>query len=323
MPRLISPNRSHAGRGADHRPAAAASLRHRFSRVNTLLNCALGRSARVGETAQKLDPLRRRTSARHAAVRPRAAPRAHASGDGHPTAARRTGASRDSAQAARLDLQRVVLARRHSRDRHPVLPGAPAAEQARAQADARGRRRDGRGVHAHPAPRGRARDRHGLPAAPAQALARNLRQFPPALPRCLQTQTQQPQLRRASRGVVRASPPGGGLRGDLRRLAGAAVALAQALPQLVRGSAQTRIRRRIDVRDCRTARRGALASADLPAPTPQDDPASALPQKTRPLRRRMGRILRPRPGPVVLERQAACRAPDGGQLPARDAKRDP
>ena len=47
----------------------------------------------------------------------------------------------------------------------PVLSRAPAPREARADADARGRRGHARVVHEDPAPRGRARDRQRLPSA--------------------------------------------------------------------------------------------------------------------------------------------------------------
>ena len=73
--------------------------------------------------------------------------------------------------AALLSVRRVVHARRRHRDRHPVLPGASAAREARGSADARSRRRRARVVHAHPPPRGRARHRQRVPAAAAAASA--------------------------------------------------------------------------------------------------------------------------------------------------------
>ena len=63
------------------------------------------------------------------------------------------------------------------------------------------------------------RDRERLPAAPAAEAPGALRQELGALPRQLRRQALQPQLRGASRLLVRAEPPRRGLRRDLRGVA--------------------------------------------------------------------------------------------------------
>ena len=72
-------------------------------------------------------------------------------------AARGARAAVDHLPALRLALHRVVHAGRRHRVRDPLLPRPPAARAARADADARGRGRDPRGLHEDHAPRGRPR----------------------------------------------------------------------------------------------------------------------------------------------------------------------
>ena len=141
--------------------------------------------------------------------------------------------------------------------RAPVLPRASEAHASRAQADARGRGRHGPTVHEAPAPRARPRRAARLRPASPPPLARPLRQLVPALPRILPAEPREPPLRAAPRLLVRAGPPRRGLRRDLRGLADAGLALAQALRRMA-GAAQARVRRRADVgaRGQGAARRG-------------------------------------------------------------------
>ncbi len=75
-----------------------------------------------------------------------------------------------------LAVGRVVHARRRARDRHPVLPRAPASRAAGAAPDARGRGRHPRVVPQDPAPRGGPRHRERLRPAPPPPPPRALRQ---------------------------------------------------------------------------------------------------------------------------------------------------
>ena len=78
---------------------------------------------------------------------------------------------------ALLAVGRVVHARRRPRRRDPLLSGAPAPRETGARADARGRRRRSRLVHADPAARGGPCDRQRVPSAPPPAAARAVRQL--------------------------------------------------------------------------------------------------------------------------------------------------
>ena len=80
-------------------------------------------------------------------------------------AQRRTRSARPAVPPALLAVGRVVHAGRRPRHRDSVLPGASAAGEARARADAGGRGRRCRVVPAHPAPRSGARHRQRLPPA--------------------------------------------------------------------------------------------------------------------------------------------------------------
>ncbi len=128
---------------------------------------------------------------------------------------------------ARLARRGVVLAGRRAGHRDSLLPRAPAPDAARAPLHARGRGRQRQVADAHPAPRDRPRDRHGLRAASAQGLARGVRQGLAPLSEPLLAAARQPQSRAAPRPLVRAEPPDRGFRRDLRRVAAAALALAQ------------------------------------------------------------------------------------------------
>src|SRR5690349_11103376 len=99
-------------------------------------------------------------------------------------------------------------------DRHPLLPRPSAPHEAREVPDARGRGRDAGMVPADPPARGRSRLRQRVRApepAPAPAPLR-----PPvgALSRLLPAEAVLEKFRPPPRLVVRAEPPGRGLRGD-------------------------------------------------------------------------------------------------------------
>ena len=132
-----------------------------------------------------------------------------------------------------LSLRRVVHARRRHRDRDPVLPGASAAREARGGADARGRRRRTRVVHAHPAPRGGPRHRQRLPAAAARGSAARCSARPQKpYPEFYTPKPVQQELRAASRRVVRAEPSRRGLRRNVCGLADAEQRMAAAIRRL-------------------------------------------------------------------------------------------
>ncbi len=123
----------------------------------------------------------------------------------------------------------VVHAGRPRLDGDPVLPGASAAREARAVADARRGRRRARVVHAHPPARGRPRGGQRLQAAPPAAAARAVRALVGGVSRVLHAETVQQELRDAPRSLVRAEPSRRGLRRDVRGLADAAVQLGTAV----------------------------------------------------------------------------------------------
>ena len=206
------------------RPRVVASPR---GRVSTTRRCSTCGSATCGCRSRARGSTRRRAAA-----------------------LRRTAAQGHPLPAARLAVRGMVLAGRHSRHRDSVLPGASAAAAARAPLHARGGGRQRQVADAHPAARDRPRDRHRLPAAPAQVVARRVRQGLAALSVALLPAARQPALRAAPRPLVRAEPSHRGFRRDLRRLAAAALALAQPVRGLA-GAAQARVRRRDDARPAR------------------------------------------------------------------------
>ena len=87
----------------------------------------------------------------------------------------------------------MVFARRRAGNCHSVLSGPSATDEARTQTDARGRRRDRHGVHAHPASRSRPRARQRVSFAFQTSLARIIWFLHATLPGLLQAKTQEPQ----------------------------------------------------------------------------------------------------------------------------------
>ena len=85
------------------------------------------------------------------------------------------------------------------------------------------------------------------------AAARALRQLVGALSRVYPPRAVQPELRAASRSLVRAEPSGRGLRRDVRGVAAAGLALARAIRGLA-GAEEARVRRRADAGDAAGAR---------------------------------------------------------------------
>src|SRR4029434_1467126 len=126
---------------------------------------------------------------------------------------------------------------------HSVFSRARSATGAGAHNDARSRRRNARVVHEIDAARGGARLQLRVPASTKEKMAANfwtnVRRGDAEL---LSAAPVQPQLRRASRRLVRAGPSGRRFRGNVRDLAHARARLAQALHRL-EGIAKTRIRR--------------------------------------------------------------------------------
>ena len=148
--------------------------------------------------------------------------------------------------AALLAVGRVVHAGRRARHRDPVLPGASAPGAARVRADARGRGRHAGMVHAHPA----ARDRPRASTTPTACAAAAGGSSSSACRRTAYPEyyTPRPYSRSfvaAPRALVRAEPSRRGLRRDVRRLADARFAVAEALPGLA-GAQEARVRRRAD-----------------------------------------------------------------------------
>src|SRR5205814_4212537 len=131
--------------------------------------------------------------------------------------------------------------------RHSLLPRRPQAGATRTdRRRPRGRARD----PDVPPPRGRARLQLRLPPPRGSRVARAVRPVQPAVPREVPAGALRPALRPAPGGVVRAEAPRRGLRGDVRDVAHAPLALARALPRLardaeapVRGSVRARPRR--------------------------------------------------------------------------------
>ena len=136
-------------------------------------------------------------------------------------------------------------------------------------------------------------------------------------------------LRAPPGGVLRAEPPGRGLRRDVRRVADAQLALAAALHRLA-GAAEARVRRRADARAGGRAGRAGAASRRVvdPLRTLAQDAARALPREALALRRRRAcasttprcraRLLRPRrptpttPSAASFLRSARTAAPPQG-----------
>src|SRR4030095_486473 len=152
----------------------------------------------------------------------------------------------------------MVRADRYPGHLHSVFSRARSAAGAGADNDARSRRRNAGVVHEIDAARGGARLQLRLSASTKEKMAAdfwtNVRRGDaeslPAAP-------VQPQLRRASRRLVRAGPSGRRFRGDVRDLARARARLARALRRL-EGVAKTRIRRSMDALVCGWVDAGAV-----------------------------------------------------------------
>ena len=161
------------------------------------------------------------TVARPPPVRPAHPHRRQRPRGAHRRTPARTGRPRPRSPAALLPLGGVVHAGRRVRDGGALLSRAPAPREARRVADARGGGRRLRVVHADPAARGGPPRRQHVRAAPPPPPPRGLRAVVRALPRVLRAEAVQQELRAPPRLLVRAEPPGRGLRRDVRRLADA------------------------------------------------------------------------------------------------------
>src|SRR6266446_1837230 len=134
----------------------------------------------------------------------------------------------------------MVLAGQRSRHRDSLLSRASAPDAARAQADARSRRRHRQRMHAYPATRGGPRSGHCIQTSLPKALAGIVWLLCADVSGLLQAKTKEPKVRAASAGMVRAGPPGRRLCGDVCRVADAALALAASIQRLA-GVAQAGI----------------------------------------------------------------------------------
>ena len=151
----------------------------------------------------------------------------------HRPASRRADRARaDGVRPSLLAFRRMVLARRRAGRGDSLLPGPPAAGEARADPDARGRGRHAGVVPEDPPPRSRARHRQRLPAEEPAAPPACLRPVVHAVSGLLHAQAVQQKLRPAPRQLVRAEPSRRGLRRDVRRVADARLRLAHALRRL-------------------------------------------------------------------------------------------
>ena len=147
-------------------------------------------------------------------------------------AARRARSPRAHLPAAFLVIGRMVFSRWGTGSSHPLLSCPSQAGTTRTSPYARSRGRDPGVVHEDPAPRGGARDRQRLQASATATAAADLRPFLHPLPGVLHAEALQQKLRSAPRQLVRAEPPGRGLRGDVCDLAQPALGLAQPLRRL-------------------------------------------------------------------------------------------
>ncbi len=258
--------------------------------------------------------LRRRAFARRPHVRSGRDPRGQPARASPGPVAGGAGRPRPGVPAALLAVRGMVLPGRRPRGRHPLLsrasaPGAPGRE-----ADPRGRRRHARVVPQDPAPRGGPRHRERVPPAPAAAAPVPLRPQLGAVPEVLPAPALQPQLRGPPRRVLRAEPPGRGLRGDLRRLAHPRIPLAGALRGLAR-PAQARIRGRAHARAGRSHAPGAdAADGGSSLPDPQD-PARALSREAAALRARPPEGLRRGPAAPLHRAPRRSRSTERGRVP--------
>src|SRR5689334_19021739 len=98
-------------------------------------------------------------------------------------------------------------------------------------------------MHAHPAARGGARDPARLPTPSPRGLSTNIWQVFHEVSDVVSTEPDEPAVRPAPARVLCAGAPGRGLRRDLRRLAAAAGALAEALRRMARAE-EARVRGR-------------------------------------------------------------------------------
>ena len=204
---------------------------------------------------------------------------------------RRTRPARASVPPPCLALVRLVHARRRAGDRHPPLSGAPAADEARALADARGRGRQSPGVPAHPAPRVRARHPARLPARSPRRVAPALRQPDSQVPRGLPAQPREPALRAAPAALLRQEPSGRGLRRDVRRLAAAAQRVAAALCGMA-SAQEVGVRRPPDERARRRGAAGAEPSSAGTAGPAHHDPRPVLRREARAVFAQLSRPVR-------------------------------
>ena len=127
--------------------------------------------------------------------------------------------------------------------------------------------------------------------------------FAQPYPGFLQAKTEEPEIRSAPAGLVRAGASGRRLCRDVCRLAHTALAMATSLSRLA-GIAQARIHRRVDERSRRhkTAKQNAHESrATLRV---EDNTARTLSSQARALRLRVARCLRSRSKSNLLRRSA-------------------
>ena len=172
-----------------------------------------------------------------------------------------------------------------------------------------------------PAPRGRARDRQRLQAAAAAQAAQAVRAVDGGVPRVLHAQALQQELRPAPRFLVRAEPPGRGLRRDVRGVAQPALAVARALCRLA-GPEEARVPRRADAGARRPSAAPGVAPQAGAAAQPEEDAAAALRPQARPLRLRVPQLLRPRSAaPVRRSRGRRQGQPAGDALPRQASAR--
>ena len=154
-------------------------------------------------------------------------------------------------------------------------------------------------------------------AAPAPPPARAVRQPVGAVPRVLHAEAVQQELRAAPRLLVRAEPPGRGLRRDVRRLADARQQLGAALRRLA-GAEEARVHGPADAVAGRARRPSSIAAEEVdPLSQPPPDAAPALPAEAAALRRGPPGLLRPRPAAPVLGRAGVRRQHHGGRSSSR------
>ena len=154
--------------------------------------------------------------------------RGQRAGATHHPASQRAGRPRaDGVRPPLLAFRRMVLARRRAGRGDSLLPGPPAAGEARADPDARSRGRHAGVVPEDPPPRSRARDRQRLPAEEPAAAPACLRPVLHAVSGLLHAQAVR-QSYVLHLDSWYAEPSRRGLRRDVRRLADARLRLAHA-----------------------------------------------------------------------------------------------